>query len=227
MNHSHLPILYSFRRCPYAMRARMAIKSSGQMCELREVVLRDKPNDMIAASPKATVPVLIQTDQTVVDESLDVMLWALHKSDPENLLTPEHGTEQDMLDLINRIDGPFKQHLDAYKYAPRNAEADSDVAIERDQHRDAAMACLAELEQKLADQPFLFGGRQSLADLAIAPFVRQFANVDFDWFKAQPSPKLIQWLNQFTSSDIFLKCMTKYDQWSAPAPGIEFPEQQV
>ena len=227
MNQSALPILYSFRRCPYAMRARLALKSSQQVCELREVVLRDKPEDMIAASPKATVPVLIDRDGTVIDESLDVMLWALRKNDPDKLLSPNIGTEQDMLDLILRIDRQFKSHLDAYKYAPRNAEADSSVGIERDKHREEAMTCLEELEQRLAETKFLFGNRVSLADIAIAPFVRQFANVDLDWFRSQPSPNLIAWLEWFVESDDFLNCMTKYEKWVAPETGIPFPEHQA
>ncbi len=227
MNHSSLPILYSFRRCPYAMRARLALQSSQQVCELREVVLRDKPEDMIAASPKATVPVLIDRDGTVIDESLDVMLWALRKNDPSKLLHPDTATEQDMLDLISRIDGPFKAHLDAYKYAPRNAKADSVVGNERDKHRDAAMVCLKELEQKLTETEFLFGNRKSLADIAIAPFVRQFANVDLDWFQSQPFPKLIVWLDGFVRSDDFVSCMSKYDKWVAPDAGVTFPEQQA
>jgi glutathione S-transferase len=227
MNQKSLPILYSFRRCPYAMRARLALKSSKIVCELREVVLRDKPADMIAASPKATVPVLIDRDGTVVDESLDVMLWALRQNDPHEYLQPELGTEQDMLEMISRIDGPFKQNLDAYKYAPRNAEPDSSIGVERDQHRDAAMACLTELEEKLNKSEFLFGNRIALADIAIAPFVRQFANVDLEWFQSQPFPKLIAWLEIFVSSDNFAACMNKYDKWVAPESGIPFPEQQA
>ena len=227
MNQSSFPILYSFRRCPYAMRARLALKSSQQICELREVVLRDKPEDMIAASPKATVPVLIDRDGTVIDESLDVMLWALGKNDPDNYLSPEIGAKQDMLEMIARIDGRFKQHLDAYKYAPRNAPADSAIGMERDQKRDDALICLAELEQRLSETKFLFGDRISLADIAIAPFVRQFANVDIAWFQSQSCPNLIAWLDWFVSSDSFVACMNKYDKWVAPDSGIIFPEQQA
>lgn len=209
------------------MRARLALKSSQQVCELREVVLRDKPEEMTAVSPKATVPVLIDLDGLVVEESLDVMLWALRKNDPKELLKPETGNEQDMLDLIARIDGPFKAHLDAYKYAPRNAEADSALGIERDKHRDAAMNCLLELEERLIETKYLFGNRASLADFAIAPFVRQFANVDFEWFQSQPQPKLIAWLDWFVTSNDFASCMFKYEKWVSPEAGITFPEQQA
>src|SRR4051812_31105758 len=125
MNGSQLPILYSFRRCPYAMRARLAIAASGQRCELREVVLRDKPAEMLAASPKGTVPVLIDTDGRVLEESLDIMRWALGRSDPQAWLEPPSGSLEDMLELIARCDGDFKFHLDRYKYARRYQGADA------------------------------------------------------------------------------------------------------
>lgn len=214
-----LPILYSFRRCPYAMRARMALSASGQACELREVVLRGKPAEMIAASAKATVPVLVDTDGTVLEESLHIMLWALCRNDPQNWLTPGKGNRERMLDLIERIDGPFKHHLDRYKYANRY-DVDTNRPID---HRAEALGHLQELEQRLARHRYLFGERLSLADIAIAPFVRQFANTDAEWFAAQPVPRLQAWLTEFVGSELFLSCMTKYAPWENTGPGIIFP----
>jgi glutathione S-transferase len=119
------PVLYSFRRCPYAMRARMAIAVSGQRCELREVVLRDKPAELLAASPKGTVPVLVDVDGSVIAQSLDIMLWALRRNDPERWLQPDGGTLDDMLSLIAECDGEFKRNLDGYKYPGRQPGADA------------------------------------------------------------------------------------------------------
>lgn len=199
------------------MRARMALFASGQKTELREVVLRDKPAEMIAASPKATVPVLVESDGTIRDESLQIMLWALELNDPENWLRPEIADRDQMLDLIEHMDGPFKHHLDRYKYANRH---DEDRSVD---HRAEALEHLQELEQRLERHRYLFGERLSLADIAIAPFVRQFANTDADWFAAQPIPKLQNWLTEFVESELFLACMSKYLQWKNTAPGITFP----
>ncbi len=201
------------------MRARMALSASRLRCELREVVLRDKPEEMITASPKATVPVLVDIDETVLEESLEIMLWALGRNDPEAWLVPEIGDRDQMIDLIERIDGPFKHHLDRYKYANRY---DGGTARPTD-HRAEALGHLQELEQRLARHRYLFGERLSLADIAIAPFVRQFANTDAEWFGAQPVPRLQDWLTEFTGSDLFLSCMTKHVQWKNTGPGIIFP----
>lgn len=198
-----LPILYSFRRCPYAMRARMGIVSSGIKVELREVLLKDKPAEMVAASPKATVPVLIATDGTIVDESLDVMLWALEQNDPEHWLSEE------ALKLVAHNDGPFKAALDRYKYPNRYA----DETINRDGQRDICAAAFEGYEDRLKRQKFLLGDKPSLADNAIFPFVRQCANVDRAWFDAQPWSHLQQWLNHFLSSDRFDYIMRKHTPW--------------
>lgn len=214
-----LPILYSFRRCPYAMRARMALLASGQACELREVVLRNKPPEMLAVSPKATVPVLVGADGSVLEESLDIMLWALERNDPSNWLTPETAGLDQMLDLIGRMDGPFKHHLDRYKYANRYVGY-ADRSID---HRTEALSHLRELEQRLTRHRYLFGGRLSLADIAIAPFVRQFANTDAEWFATQPVPGLQAWLSDFVGSELFLSCMTKHIAWENSGPGVLFP----
>ena len=202
------PILYSFRRCPYAMRARLALASSELNVELREIILRDKPAHMVEVSPKATVPVMILPDGRVIDESLDVMIHALRLNDPEYLLEAENASFDEMLSLIKTFDGPFKTALDRYKYANRHDNVDVD------EEREKASVYLMELETLLAKgNEYLFGNRISLADLAIFPFVRQFANVDKDWFDNQTWPLLVKALDKFVSSERFLNIMTKYPQW--------------
>lgn len=207
------PILYSFRRCPYAMRARLAIKVSGQSVELREVVLRDKPQAMLEASPKGTVPVLVLENQ-VIDESLDVMLWALEGQDPEGWLTPDR---DDMLGLIAECDGPFKHHLDRFKYATRYADADP---LE---HRAGAEVFLSRLEARLAQNPWLFGEKASLADYAILPFIRQFSGASKGWWESAPYPNVRRWLDGFTDSAFFRSIMKKYPQWQEGTAGERFP----
>lgn len=202
-----LPVLYSFRRCPYAMRARLAIAVSGYQVALREVVLRDKPSELIEASPKATVPVLIQSDGTILEESLDIMLSVLDENDPELWLTPPNGTPDQMLTLIKQCDEEFKPHLDHYKYANRYEEIDASV------ERDAAAEFLWDLDRRLEGNPYLFGARISLADMAIVTFVRQFANVDRSWFDQVGWENLSSWLSAFLESDRFAAIMEKYGQW--------------
>ena len=211
------PILYSFRRCPYAMRARLAIKASGCEVELREVVLRDKPKAMLEVSPKGTVPVLVLENNQVIDESLDVMRWALEQHDPEGWLTPEAGSLEDMLDLIAACDGPFKYHLDRFKYATRYEDADP---LE---HRVGAEEFLALLEARLEEQSCLFGSKKSLADYAILPFIRQFAGAAKGWWESAPYPKTRMWLDLFKDGDFFRSVMKKYPQWQEGEPAVRFP----
>lgn len=209
-----MPILYSFRRCPYAMRARLALLTSGQQVELREVVLRDKPAEMLEASPKGTVPVLLLLDGTVIDESRDVMAWALAQNDPENWL------QEDMrqaAELMDACDGDFKHHLDRYKYASRYKGA---VA---DDHRKAAEGFLQTLEEQLQDHAWLLGAVPTIADYAIFPFIRQFANTDRSWFDRRPYPHLRAWLERLLTSDAFLRVMKKYPQWHAGDQETVFP----
>ncbi len=214
---NQLPILYSFRRCPYAMRARLGLQGSNQQCELREIVLRDKPSHMLQASPKGTVPVLILSDGTVIEESLDIMLWALKQNDPEAFLSPKHKNLEEMLTLIKRCESNFKCHLDRYKYAPRYENTDPL------DHRHKAESFLQELDQRLTASPYLFGDRISLADMAIAPFVRQFANVDRVWFGQTPYSNLKTWLDDFLNSPAFTNILNKYPVWKEGDPITLFP----
>jgi len=195
-----LPILYSFRRCPYAMRARMALWISGIACELREVKLADKPAEMIEASEKATVPVLVLEDGRVVDESVDIMRWALSRNDPEDWLA---GDDRDWL---RTIDGPFKFHLDRYKYWTRYAADPHD-------HRAEALAILLDLDARLAGGAQLCGESRSLVDVASFPFIRQFANHDRTWFDGQDLPHLQRWLDDHIASELFVSVMPKFVPW--------------
>jgi glutathione S-transferase len=217
MSATDLPILYSFRRCPYAMRARLALAASGRHCELREVALRAKPAELLQASPKGTVPVLVLPDGTVIDQSLDIMRWALAQHDPEQWLTPEHGTAAAMEALIAQCDGAFKADLDRYKYPNRYPDTDALA------HRAAGAAYLTTLDTRLQASPYLFGARACLADMAIAPFVRQFASTDAAWFAAQPWPALAGWLNAFVASARFELVMEKAVPWVSGTPGVRFP----
>ena len=212
-----LPVLYSFRRCPYAMRARLALAVSGQACELREVVLRNKPQGLLHASPKGTVPVLVLPSGQVLEQSLEIMLWALAQHDPEGWLIPSHGNLQDMLALIAECDGLFKQALDRCKYPSRYPDADTNA------ERARAVAWLGGLEARLRpDQPYLFGTHAALADMAIAPFVRQFAGIDADWWAAQPWPRLQAWLAQWQASDLLASVMHKLPAWVDGTEGVLF-----
>lgn len=223
MNDTGHPILYSFRRCPYAMRARLALMVSGQQCELREVALSRKPAEMLAASPKGTVPVLILPDGQVLEQSLDIMHWALGRNDPHRWLEPETGDAREMMQLVAAIDGPFKHHLDRYKYAARYRDERAGQEAEPVRHREAAIDLLSGFEVRLASQPFLTGQRMSLADAATAPFVRQFAAANPVWFAAQPVPYLRRWLTAFLESDLLHRCMVKYPRWESGQPGVMFP----
>jgi glutathione S-transferase len=214
---AELPILYSFRRCPYAMRARLAIDASAVVCELREITLRDKPVDMLLASPKGTVPVLIDEAGVVIDESLEIMTWALRRHDPDHWLKPERGNENEMLSLIERFDAEFKGHLDRYKYPGRFADADPALS------RSEASRGLIELGDRLQGARFLFGAHATLADMAIAPFVRQFANVDAAWFEQQSWKQLAGWLAAIVNSPRFLRIMRPLKPWIPGTRGVQFP----
>lgn len=195
------PVIYSFRRCPYAMRARLAIAVSSRCCELREVRLSSKPDAMLAVSPKGTVPVLVLPDGKVIDESLDIMRWALAQRDPERWL------EGDDAALINRNDGPFKHDLDRYKYPGR-------YGTDPLENRAMGLEFLRELDGRLERTTQLCGPSRSMADAAIMPFVRQFAAVDQGWFTDQPLPRLKAWLADHISSKLFNMIMHRVVPWS-------------
>jgi glutathione S-transferase len=208
------PILYSFRRCPYAMRARLALLIGETVCEIREVKLSNKPAEMIAASPKATVPVLVLADGRVIDESLNVMSWALDQNDREQW------RDRDDRALIAANDGPFKHHLDRYKYPDRYA---SDPV----KHRAAGLDLLRALEIRLAGHANLCGETRGLADAAIMPFVRQFAETDRAWFDAQPLPRLHIWLGRHLASPLFAAAMIRLRPWQADDAPIMFPGDEI
>ena len=205
---STLPILYSFRRCPYAIRARLAIKVSGVRVALREVVLRDKPAALLQASSKATVPVLQLPDGRVLEQSLDIMRWALEQHDPQGWLGRQEQEAADALEWIALNDGPFKQALDRYKYAPRHPECPAQAW--RD---DAVELMIGPLKTRLADRPFLLRDTPSLADMAIAPFIRQFAAVEPGWFASAPFESVRVWMNRIVSSALFDAVMAKFTPW--------------
>ena len=213
-----LPVLYSFRRCPYAMRARLAIAISGQRCELREVVLRNKPQGLLQASPKGTVPVLVLPDGPVLEQSLDIMLWALGRSDPEGWLTPTHGSLKDMLALISECDGPFKHALDRCKYPSRYPDANLVAA------HATATAWLDALDERLSEHPHLFGQHAALADIAVAPFVRQFAGIDAVAWAAQPWAHLQAWLARWQATPLLARVMHKLPAWVDGTAGVVFPD---
>ncbi len=211
------PVLYSFRRCPYAMRARLALLASGQVCELREVVLTNKPQALMDASTKATVPVLVLTDGAVLDQSLDIMLWALGCHDPWQWLPTEGDLAEQMLQLVAQCDGDFKVQLDLYKYPGRFGLTDSTLA------REQGSVFLSDLNARLTANPHLLGKSESLADVAIAPFVRQFAHTDATWFAAQAWPALQAWLGAFEASRLFQLAMTKFAPWQPGQTPALFP----
>ena len=192
------------------MRARMALKISGAQYEHREVLLRDKPAEMLAVSPKATVPVLVLEGGDVLEESYDIMLWALAANDPQGWLKP--GLET-MTPLIETITGDFKHHLDRYKYASRYGKADRkslDLS-----HRVKACETLADYEKTLGKTPYLMGINPSLTDYATFPFIRQFAAVEPDWWGTPEFPHLKKWLDGFLDSMLFKDIMHKYPVWKA------------
>lgn len=213
------PVLYSFRRCPYAMRARLALVASGTVCELREVVLAHKPAALLQASPKGTVPVLVLPDGTVIEQSLDIMLWALRRNDPHQWLPADAQDMTDALQLIDKCDGEFKAHLDRYKYPNRYALSDGLG------HRALGAQFLQSLSARLVTHPFLMGERFGLADAAVAPFVRQFAHADPAWFASQPWPVLQQWLSAFEASGDYTRVMHKFAAWAEDQPASMFPCQ--
>ena len=202
-------LLYSFRRCPYAMRARMALAYSNVGVQIQDILLKDKPQSMLDASPKGTVPVLIIHDKSsnhdsVIDESIDIMFWSLSKADPDNWYFGLTDNQQQIItQLICEFDNNFKPLLDKYKYANRYPE------LSEAQYRDKALMYLEKLNQLLEESQYLISKQLSLADIAIFPFIRQFAFVNKRWFDDAPYPKLQQWLKKHIESDLFQLIMEK------------------
>ena len=212
-----LPLLYSYRRCPYAMRARLAMLQAQRRFQTYEIVMRDKPAEMLALSPKGTVPVLRLPDGTVLEESLDIMRWALEHPDTDGWW--RRAQSDDNLALLRTNDGDFKRQLDRYKYPDRYPQE----AVQRDAARAQAVeTLLIPLESRLLSQRYLGGAAPCATDLAIFPFVRQFAAVEPDWFGSQPLPALQAWLAGWLSSPLFEVCMTKQPVQAVAA----FPEYQ-
>ncbi|MDG2402560.1 MAG: glutathione S-transferase N-terminal domain-containing protein [Amylibacter sp.] len=202
-----IPILYSFRRCPYAMRARLAISLSGIKVELREVVLREKPRQMLELSPKGTVPVLVCHDDQVIDESFDIMIWALGND----------FFKIEECELVKHCDENFKHWLDRYKYPNKYNDNTQEFVLEN------AMNFLELLEKKLEKNIFLFGNNRGFADIGIAPFIRQFAHVDIEWFLSLKYPKLIKWYKEFVDWQVFKSIMEKNPKWADDQPIVFFP----
>ena len=213
---AHAPVLYSFRRCPYAMRARLALLASGVRCELREVALAQKPHNLLEVSPKGTVPVLVLPDR-VIEESWDIMLWALAQNDPQAWLPQDNSRLEDQVALVKACDQEFKPQLDRYKYPSRYPMTEANDA------RQAGTGFLNRLHQRLKTDAFLSGASWGLADAAIAPFVRQFAHTDPTWFAAQAWPELIDWLDRFENSPDYQRCMHKYKVWHPGNKPVSFP----
>lgn len=214
-NMEKLPILYSFRRCPYAMRARMALLLNNVAVQLREVVLKDKPSSLLAYSPKGTVPVLVSVDEFVIEESREIIDWAIQQSASPafDLACPDQQL------LIEKNDNLFKENLDKYKYFDRYPEYSQEYYREQGEH------FLAQLEQHLTHQPYLFGQQISYADIAIFPFIRQFAGVEKDWFANSKYTQLRQWLNVFLNSEQFKTIMFRFSPWRENDELVQFPPQ--
>ena len=217
------PIFWSFRRCPYAMRARLALKSAGITVALREILLRDKPDAFLAASKNATVPVLELKDGRVIEESLDIMFWALQETgDPAGWLSRWSQRKQDTQAFLDDLDGEFKNDLDRYKYASRYA-ADTQSAAELSHaHRASGCKFLKRIDTRLSKKSFLNGYSAGLEDYAALPFVRQFWIADMKWFDEQNWPFLQKWLQTFLHSQVFKDVMLKYKPWVPGATTIIF-----
>ena len=210
-----LDCLYSFRRCPYAMRARLAVLFAGLQVELREVTLKNKPAQMLAISPKGTVPVLRLADGTVIEESRGIMVWALEQQDPQGLLDAtilDHANA-----LIEQNDNDFKHWLDRYKYADRHVE------MTQTEYRQRGEAFLQVLEALLERNAYLLGDDPTIADIGVMPFVRQFAHVDRDVFGQLPYPNLQRWLQGWLEHPLFLQTMIKLPVWQEGDEVVVFP----
>lgn len=207
--------LYSFRRCPYAMRARLGLLFARLQVELREIILKNKPTQMLAISPKGTVPVLQLFDGAVIAESREIMLWALEQQDPHRLLDAQVLPQANA--LIEQNDNEFKHWLDRYKYADRHLD------MTQIEYRQRGEAFLQVLEVLLTKNSYLLGNSASIADIGIMPFVRQFAHVDRDVFYSLPYPNLQRWLQDWLEHPVFVQAMTKFKPWQEGDEVVVFP----
>ena len=214
------PILYSYRRCPYAMRGRMGLFVAGINVEVREISFRDKPRHMLEISPKGTVPVLQLADETVIDESLDVLKWALSQNDPMGWLSLSADQKAQTDQLISENDGDFKKHLDRYKYPDRYLEEFSDNENKEDFrsiHKRALLSYLKNLDARLQETKFLIKDQVTLADIALFPFLRQLSKVEPEWFESAGYDHLNKWLDGLMEAPFFTGIMKKYETWSEGA----------
>ena len=200
----NLPILYSFRRCPYAMRARMALILASKQCELREILLKNKPDHMLEISPKGTVPVL-QLPDKVLDESLDIISWAT-VSNLDNVHIFSKTEETLYMELVHLFDTKFKHHLDRYKYSSR-------YGADPSEHQEECKIILENLDAKINPSPWVFGPQVSLLDISILPFIRQCKIANPEWFDAQQFKKVIGLLDYFEKDSLFIRAMQKYELW--------------
>lgn len=210
------PVLYSFRRCPYAMRARLAIRYSKIDVELREVELEDIPASLAEISSDKTVPVILEPDGNVIEESWDIVKWAVEQNDPDNWSGENNCFQQDAEMLVETNDFSFKIDLDHYKYADRYPE------FPLEHYRSEGEEFLSELEERLFDSRYLSSDSVSISDIAVFPFIRQFAHVDKNWFDNAPYPKLQNWLAEFLQSELFASVMEKYPVWQKGDEPVSF-----
>tara|TARA_B100000795_G_scaffold16511_1_gene11050 strand:- start:185 stop:850 length:666 start_codon:yes stop_codon:yes gene_type:complete len=201
------PILYSFRRCPYAMRARLAIKASGLIVEIREVELKNKPKEFLNISPKATVPIVCISSKQIIEESLDIMEWALKINDPLKLLKNEKLNRIEIHSILNKLENEFKQNLDRYKYSSRFDLPNPKL------YRDKNLQTLNEFNNLLQNNKGICSSNLSLLDYAVFPFIRQFRNVNSVWFDSLELKFLQTWLYELIDSDEFSSIMKKYEIW--------------
>ena len=202
-----IPILYSFRRCPYCMRAHMALKQAGIQVELREVKLSDMSEEALAVSPDETVPVLVLADGTALDESWEIVKWALLQNDPDNWLGDNSALLLDAEMLVETNDYSFKEDLDHYKYSDRFPEQG------KEHYRQACEEFIVELEEALSESPYLIAEHLSLADIGVFPFIRQFSLVDIEWFQQAPYPNVQRWLKGLIHSELFEDVFQKHEIW--------------
>ena len=209
------PILFSFRRCPYAMRARIAIKLCNQTCWIREISLRSKSEEFLNLSQKGTVPVLLLPNGKIIDESLDIINWAISINDPFKLKADDDNLYKEDLELIKVFDDDFKFHLDRYKYSSLYESAN------REKHRNKAQAILAEINTLLLENNWIRGDHPTLTDISILPFVRQYRIADKEWFDRHLKlPRVKNWLNDFLNSTLLSQVMLKYKVWEQGNPEI-------